>query len=78
MEQFVPLISEVGFPIVVTLYLLYRIESKLDLVVQSSKIYLSGLRKERKDNRGNSLINRLSLLPSRLEDNFHLLNGRVL
>jgi hypothetical protein len=35
MEQFVPLISEVGFPIVVTLYLLYRIETKLDLVVQS-------------------------------------------
>jgi hypothetical protein len=35
MEQFIPLISEVGFPIVVTLYLLYRIESKLDLVVQS-------------------------------------------
>jgi hypothetical protein len=35
MEQFVPLISEVGFPTVVTLYLLYRIESKLDLVVQS-------------------------------------------
>ncbi|MFD2442794.1 YvrJ family protein [Bacillus sp. CGMCC 1.16607] len=35
MEQLIPLISEVGFPIVVTLYLLYRIESKLDLVVQS-------------------------------------------
>jgi hypothetical protein len=35
MEQFVPLISEVGFPIVVTLYLLYRIEAKLDMVVQS-------------------------------------------
>lgn len=35
MEQFIPLISEVGFPIVVTLYLLYRIEAKLDLVVQS-------------------------------------------
>jgi hypothetical protein len=35
MEQFVPLISEVGFPVVVTLYLLYRIGSKLDLVVQS-------------------------------------------
>jgi hypothetical protein len=35
MEQFVPLISEVGFPIVVTLFLLYRIESKLDLFVQS-------------------------------------------
>ncbi|MDR4949562.1 YvrJ family protein [Neobacillus cucumis] len=35
MEQVIPLISEVGFPIVVSLYLLYRIESKLDLVVQS-------------------------------------------
>ena len=34
-EQIIPLISEVGFPIVVSLYLLYRIESKLDLVVQS-------------------------------------------
>lgn len=34
-EQFIPLISEVGFPIVVTLYLLYRIEAKLDMVVQS-------------------------------------------
>ncbi|WP_251548820.1 YvrJ family protein [Neobacillus muris] len=35
MDQIIPLISEVGFPIVVTLYLLYRIEAKLDLVVQS-------------------------------------------
>ncbi|MDQ0154818.1 YvrJ family protein [Robertmurraya andreesenii] len=35
MEQWIPLISEVGFPIVVTLYLLYRIEAKLDVVVQS-------------------------------------------
>jgi hypothetical protein len=35
MEQFIPIISEVGFPIVVTLYLLYRIEAKLDLVVTS-------------------------------------------
>lgn len=34
-EQLIPIISQVGFPIVVTLYLLYRIESKLDLVVQS-------------------------------------------
>ena len=30
MEQFIPFISEVGFPIIVTLYLLYRIETKLD------------------------------------------------
>ncbi|MGG0718550.1 YvrJ family protein [Robertmurraya massiliosenegalensis] len=35
MDQIVPLISDVGFPIVVTLYLLYRIEAKLDVVVQS-------------------------------------------
>ncbi|MFB6468816.1 YvrJ family protein [Cytobacillus sp. Hz8] len=35
MDQLVPFISDVGFPIVVTLYLLYRIEAKLDVVVQS-------------------------------------------
>lgn len=35
MEQLIPIISQVGFPIVVTLYLLYRIETKLDMVVQS-------------------------------------------
>ena len=35
MESFIPLISEVGFQVAVTLYLLYRIESKLDMLVQS-------------------------------------------
>ncbi len=35
MEEMIPLMSEVGFPIAVTLYLLYRIEAKLDVVVQS-------------------------------------------
>lgn len=35
MEQIIPFISEIGFPIVVTLYLLYRIEVKLDMVIQS-------------------------------------------
>ncbi|GIN41967.1 YvrJ family protein [Heyndrickxia oleronia] len=35
MDHLMPFISEVGFPIIVTLYLLYRIESKLDAVVQS-------------------------------------------
>jgi hypothetical protein len=34
-EQIIPFINQVGFPIVVSLYLLYRIEAKLDLVVQS-------------------------------------------
>ena len=35
MEPFIPLIREVDFPIVLTLYLLYRIEAKLDMVVHS-------------------------------------------
>ena len=35
MDQFIPFISDVGFPIVVTLYLLHRIEAKLDTVVLS-------------------------------------------
>ncbi|MFE8695036.1 YvrJ family protein [Cytobacillus sp. FJAT-53684] len=35
MEEFIPLISEVGFPVVVTLFLLHRIEAKLDVVVTS-------------------------------------------
>ncbi|WHY85964.1 YvrJ family protein [Neobacillus novalis] len=35
MEEIISFISQVGFPIVVTLYLLYRIESKLDAVVRS-------------------------------------------
>ncbi|ASV69879.1 YvrJ family protein [Cytobacillus sp. FSL W7-1323] len=35
MSELVKMISEVGFPIIVTLYLLYRIEAKLDVVVQS-------------------------------------------
>jgi hypothetical protein len=34
-EEVISFISQVGFLIVVTLYLLYRIESKLDAVVQS-------------------------------------------
>lgn len=45
MEQLIPFISEVGFPIVVTLYLLYRIEAKLDVVVQS----IQGLPERLKD-----------------------------
>ncbi|MCM2535857.1 YvrJ family protein [Neobacillus pocheonensis] len=35
MDELIPIISQVGFPIVVSLYLLYRIETKLDMVVQS-------------------------------------------
>ncbi len=35
MEMLLPLVQEVGFPIAVTFYLLYRIETKLDSVIQS-------------------------------------------
>ncbi|WP_313803673.1 YvrJ family protein [Cytobacillus sp.] len=35
MEELITLISEVGFPVVVTLFLLHRIEAKLDVVVTS-------------------------------------------
>ena len=35
MELFIPLNSEVRFPNVISLYLLFRIETKLDLVDQS-------------------------------------------
>jgi YvrJ protein family len=34
-ETILPLIQDVGFPIAVTFYLLYRIETKLDGVIQS-------------------------------------------
>ncbi|MFC0472231.1 YvrJ family protein [Halalkalibacter kiskunsagensis] len=35
MEMWLPLLSEFGFPVMVTLYLLHRIENKLDMVNQS-------------------------------------------
>lgn len=35
MEEFMTLMSEVGFPVIVTLFLLHRIEAKLDVVVNS-------------------------------------------
>ncbi|KIL45063.1 YvrJ family protein [Jeotgalibacillus soli] len=35
MEQWMSFISELGFPIIVTLYLLHRIEAKLEAVIQS-------------------------------------------
>ncbi|MCH1625198.1 YvrJ family protein [Fredinandcohnia quinoae] len=35
MEQWLAIIQEVGFPIVVTFYLLHRIETKLDCVIDA-------------------------------------------
>lgn len=34
-EELITLIGEIGFPVVVTLFLLHRIEAKLDVVVNS-------------------------------------------
>ncbi|MGF2618084.1 YvrJ family protein [Rossellomorea vietnamensis] len=38
MEQGISFISEVGFPIVVTMYLLHRIETKLEAVIESIRM----------------------------------------
>ena len=35
METWIPLISEYGFPVMITLYLLHRIEKKLELLNSS-------------------------------------------
>lgn len=35
LEQILPLISEIGFPAIVAFYLLHRVETKLDAVIQS-------------------------------------------
>jgi YvrJ protein family len=43
MEQWISFIGEVGFPIIVTLYLLNRIESKLDALNQSIQLLPSQL-----------------------------------
>ena len=38
MEEWIKMIGNVGFPIVVTLYLLHRIESKLDGVIVAIEV----------------------------------------
>ncbi|WP_404407235.1 YvrJ family protein [Jeotgalibacillus malaysiensis] len=48
MEQWISFISDVGFPIIVTLYLLHRIEAKLEAVIQS----IHGLTEHRKAEAG--------------------------
>ena len=35
MEQWIPLIGEIGFPIVITMYLLLRIEQKIETLSTS-------------------------------------------
>jgi hypothetical protein len=44
MEQWLPFIQEVSFLIIVTLYLLHRIETKLDAVIDSiQKLPVQGM-----------------------------------
>ncbi|WP_421381770.1 YvrJ family protein [Bacillus salacetis] len=38
MEEVMSFVSEVGFPIVVTMYLLHRIETKLEAVIASIRL----------------------------------------
>ncbi|MBD1383285.1 YvrJ family protein [Metabacillus arenae] len=44
MEQWMQWVSEVGFPIVVTLYLLHRIEAKLDKLNSSIQMLPAKIR----------------------------------
>lgn len=44
MELWIPLISEYGFPVMITFYLLHRIEKKLDLLNDSLKNVSSQLK----------------------------------
>lgn len=48
MEEWLRFVSDVGFPVIVTLYLLHRIEGKLDAVNQSIQmlpVYLKDTQK---------------------------------
>ena len=46
MNDWLPLIQEVGFPILVTFYLLHRIETKLDNVVDAIQRLPSNMRED--------------------------------
>jgi hypothetical protein len=45
-EELLPFIQEVGFPVVVTFYLLHRIESKLDSVIDSIQMLPHSMKAE--------------------------------
>ncbi|THE09928.1 YvrJ family protein [Bacillus timonensis] len=46
MEQFLPFIQEVGFPVVVTFYLLHRIETKLDSLIDAIQLLPQSMKAE--------------------------------
>lgn len=45
METWIPYITELGFPIIITFYLLHRIEGKLDMVNESIRMLPERLEK---------------------------------
>jgi YvrJ protein family len=47
MEQWLTFIQELGFPVIVTFYLLHRIENKLDSVIESIQMLPVHLKEER-------------------------------
>ncbi|GGH88701.1 hypothetical protein JOD43_000730 [Pullulanibacillus pueri] len=49
MEEWLGMVKDVGFPIIVTLYLLYRIEGKLDELNQSILALPSQLSRSQSD-----------------------------
>ncbi|MFT4416291.1 YvrJ family protein [Fredinandcohnia humi] len=46
MEYWLPFVQEVGFPVVVTFYLLHRIETKLDSVIESIQTLPASMKAE--------------------------------
>jgi hypothetical protein len=46
LESWLPFIQEVGFPVVVTFYLLHRIETKLDSVIDSIQMLPTHMKAE--------------------------------
>ncbi|WP_100487065.1 YvrJ family protein [Sporolactobacillus pectinivorans] len=51
MDVWLPIIRDVGFPAVVTFFLLYRIEGKLDELIQSVRALPVSQTAERADDR---------------------------
>ncbi|TGA98432.1 YvrJ family protein [Sporolactobacillus shoreae] len=51
MDVWLPIVRDVGFPAVVTFFLLYRIEGKLDELIQSVRTLPAGQAAERPEDR---------------------------
>ncbi|MBS2968609.1 YvrJ family protein [Metabacillus sp. KIGAM252] len=49
MEQWLQLIGDTGFPIVVTMYLMHRIEGKLDVLIQTIQMLPVRMQEENRE-----------------------------